>query len=407
LSAGNVPSLRFLDVSSIQDNTFLCLFEGFGERCLSPEVVVEIRMPRNPFIREDDLVHINTGRMMADVIRAGKIPRLRKIVCEGAGSGPIDCDGARMFGESLTYRERGVGASGAASACLPFFEELDFTRCFVGIEGPAGGEASLLRGIVSGGGLLPSLHTLRIGRDPEFSEDPPNVGVPVAHALADCISKAKFPSLRSLRFPSPSIGHAGMQALTHALCSPHAKILRSLSVNIGSEAEVASVSALSVALSFGQLNGLQELTLHGDLFSEGLSALSVGVASGNLRCLRSLELPDAFLGKDEGTRALCQALSAEHTPDLRCLSLGRVDDASLKTFAKEWVDRDPPPLEKLDLWGGSSVGDDGLVALASLAETGRLPFLSYLKVKLHGAPAKKSVIAMLKAVFPNNVNVND
>jgi len=159
------------------------------------------------------------------------------------------------------------------------------------------------------------------------------------------------------------------------------------------------MSALTFALSFGQLADLQELKFEGKLCSESLSALCVGLRSGKLRSPRSLELPRVPLGDDEGTSALCQALSAEKLPELRCLKLGRVNDAGLQKLAEGWTDEEPPPLEALDL-SGSFIQEKGVLALVSLSETGRLPSLWNVRV---GNSVSSSMRATVKGVFPHTV----
>uniref|UniRef100_A0A0G4GWE3 Uncharacterized protein n=1 Tax=Chromera velia CCMP2878 TaxID=1169474 RepID=A0A0G4GWE3_9ALVE len=156
------------------------------------------------------------------------------------------------------------------------------------------------------------------------------------------------------------------------------------------------MSALTFALSFGQLADLQELKFEGKLCSESLSALCVGLRSGKLRSPRSLELPRVPLGDDEGTSALCQALSAEKLPELRCLKLGRVNDAGLKKMVKAWGEATPPPLEELNLWG-SSVGDEGVLVLIALAGTGRVPMLWDVRV---GSSVSRGMRIVLENFFP-------
>uniref|UniRef100_A0A0G4HXR8 Uncharacterized protein n=1 Tax=Chromera velia CCMP2878 TaxID=1169474 RepID=A0A0G4HXR8_9ALVE len=319
LSTGKVPSLRNVVLKWWVDTGLQGLAEGFRVGSLSPDVLVDLCL-RPIIFPDNERLTTAAVKEVADLIRDGKVPGLRKLAVDGSldrwTSGKIEGDAACDLGAALT------------AMCL---------RC------------------------------------------PP---------LAECITKGKFPKLRNLRFSSDhfpiSLGQEGMQAFALALCSPHAKSLRSLTLRSeerGNDrkalgAQTAQMSALSLALSFGQLTALQELTLKGRLFIESVSALCVGLGSGKLRSLRSLELPHLTLGDDEGTSALSQALSAEKLPALRCLILGSLNDNGLKRLAEAWHDTTPPPLEKLDL-SGSQVRftDLGVMALASLRRAGRLPLL--------------------------------
>uniref|UniRef100_A0A0G4I285 Uncharacterized protein n=1 Tax=Chromera velia CCMP2878 TaxID=1169474 RepID=A0A0G4I285_9ALVE len=199
------------------------------------------------------------------------------------------------MGEALTH----LGSS--SSVCLPAFEELILHADILHVHDddnpiPAVGQsvASLFEGIASGHGSLPALHTVRIvGND--------RTDIAVACSVATCILKSKLPQLRDLHFCSPLLlTREGMQTFATALCSHTVKTLRSLTLEKAETedtpedrtAEVDQMQEIAAALSFGQLTGLQELSLVGPLFSQGLSALTVGLASGKLPSLRLLELPE-------------------------------------------------------------------------------------------------------------------
>uniref|UniRef100_A0A0G4HA90 Uncharacterized protein n=1 Tax=Chromera velia CCMP2878 TaxID=1169474 RepID=A0A0G4HA90_9ALVE len=340
LSTGKVPSLRKLELGWV-DSSLQRLVEGLGMGCLSPEVAVDLRV--DPGEDEVDDHGRAAVQALAALIRNRKVAGLRKIAFEGGGR----IEGSLSdLGQALTQSDDGGVSTRLVGPHA--FEEIQID-CET-VEGLSG----LFNGIASGRGCLPSLDTICV---PNLLEQ----DFVAASPLAECITKGKFPRLRKLHFACDedvSIRREGMQALSIALCSPHAKSLRSLTLrsveNESDEnltaigAECAQMGALAVAFSFGQLAGLQDLSLGGAFFMESVSSLCVGLGSGKLRSLRSLELPDAIL-VDEGTSALCQALSAEKLPQLRSLKLGSVDDAGLKKIITAWGATAPPPLERLDV----------------------------------------------------------
>uniref|UniRef100_A0A0G4H9S7 Uncharacterized protein n=1 Tax=Chromera velia CCMP2878 TaxID=1169474 RepID=A0A0G4H9S7_9ALVE len=398
LSTGKVPSLQKLLLECNVNSSLQRFAEGLGLGCLSPEVGVNLIL--HTAYADSTYEASAAVKAVAALIRDGKVAGLRKIAFEDGdqSSDPSDQSGivggaAQDLGEALAH----VGDWGGSQKGI---EELKIDCQVFNSDCPMG-LSGLFSGIASGRGSLPSLHTISI----------PNllpINVSAVRPLAECITKGKFPRLRNMQFSSSeaiSFGQEGMRALSVALCSPHAKSLRSLTLrseersdNVEARtAEAAQMAALSTAFSFGQLIGLKELSFRGELFPESVSALCVGLGSGKLRSLRSLELPRVPVGDDEGTSALCQALSAEKMPELRSLKLGSVNDAGLKKMITEWGQITPPPLEKLDL-SDASVGDEGLAALASLAGAGRLPFLWELPLpKRNGDAISSNTRAMLQA----------
>uniref|UniRef100_A0A0G4H9N7 Uncharacterized protein n=1 Tax=Chromera velia CCMP2878 TaxID=1169474 RepID=A0A0G4H9N7_9ALVE len=396
LSTGKVPSLRKLELTWWLDESLEKLAQGLGVGSLSPDVAVDFRLWPT---EEGDAAL----KAFAAIIRDRKVPGLRKLEIGEArpdDEGFIVEGAARDLGEALVHVS---GEGRTASLSSPALEEL-----WIDSDGfeTEKGLSGLLSGIASGGGCLPSLHNLHINRLRQRD-------TPAAPPLAECITKGKFPKLRNLHFSSKSnpisLGQEGMQALALALCSPHAKSLRSLTLRseeTGNDrkavgAEVAQMATIAVAFSSGQLTALEELSLEGELFTESVSALCVGLGSGKLRSLRSLELQRVLLHDDEGTTALCQALSAEKLPELRCLKLGGVNDAGLKQMVKAWCEANPPPLEKLDL-SGSFVGvtDEGVLALIGLAGTGRVPILGDVRVGALFSSLSGNMQTVLKNFFP-------
>uniref|UniRef100_A0A0G4HD51 Uncharacterized protein n=1 Tax=Chromera velia CCMP2878 TaxID=1169474 RepID=A0A0G4HD51_9ALVE len=394
LSKGKVSSLRKLLLDSDLGSGLQALAEGFGVGSLSPHLIVDLCL--FPVIFEDDEGLTTAAvRAVAALIRERKVSGLRKVEVKDYDR-VIEGEAAYDLGAALTG---GGGRVGAPVVSLQSFEELEV--------GPAGfvsetGLSGLFRGIASGRGSLPSLHTISVPY--LFPCD-----VSAARPLAECITKGKLPRLRNLCLSlvaSTSLGQEGMHALSLALCSPHAKSLRSLTLRseeTGNDrkavaAEVAQMSALSVSFSLGQLTALEELSLGGALFPESVSALCVGLGSGTLRSLRSLELPHVGLDDDEAASALSQALSAEKLPELRSLTLHKVTDAGFKKLTAEWVNSTPPPLEILDM-SRSAVLDEGVLALVSLSQTGRLPFLRSVRV---GNRVSRNVRATMKGVFPHS-----
>uniref|UniRef100_A0A0G4HA85 Uncharacterized protein n=1 Tax=Chromera velia CCMP2878 TaxID=1169474 RepID=A0A0G4HA85_9ALVE len=451
-----IPSLRKLELVWDVDSSLEGLAEGLGVGSFSADVLVDLG-----FRSYDD--NDRGLQKVAALICAGKILGLRKIGVE-ADADPIGENGARALGEALTHSEREAGV------ILQAFEELDIDEyAFKN----ARALSCLFRGIAAGAGSLPSLHKLSVtdlvedegigplaqslaecitkGKFPKlrnlcfipYRNESISLGQEgmqalslalcsphakslrsltlrsveqdfvAASPLAECITKGKFPRLRKLHFACDedvSIRREGMQALSLALCSPHAKSLRGLTLSLEESkemednskvraAEAVQMGLLSLAFSCGQLSGLQELKFEGKLCSESLSALSVGLGSGKLRSLRSLELQTVPLGDDEGTSNLCQALSAEKLPELRCLKLGSVSDAGLKKIVKAWGEATPPPLEKLDL-SGTAVGDEGVLALIGLAGTGRVPMLGDVRV---GRFVSSGTRTVLESFFPHTV----
>jgi len=162
-------------------------------------------------------------KAVAAIIRARKVPGLRNFQLESWGVRNIAEGAARDLGEALVH----VGGEGGEAPSLSShaLEEL-YINCDVFEEEK--GVSALFNAIASGGGFLPSLHSIRITR--LLPGDTP----PAAPPLAECIVKGKFPKLQNLYFSSVftamCLGQEGMQALSRALCSPYAKSLRSLTL---------------------------------------------------------------------------------------------------------------------------------------------------------------------------------
>uniref|UniRef100_A0A0K6S9S1 Uncharacterized protein n=1 Tax=Chromera velia CCMP2878 TaxID=1169474 RepID=A0A0K6S9S1_9ALVE len=406
LSSGKISSLRRLELDISLGDSFRHLAEGLGVGSLAPQVAVTSSVYCNRAAQDDNV------RAFAALLRAGKLPGLRKMSVGGyvnliRGGSAIEDEAARELGEAFTHQERGVGA---CAVCLPKLEELEFDVDVIRAEEEeetVTPMASLFRGVAAGRGGLPSLHTLRFCGSRLMGES-------TICALSECIRKGKFPQLRNLDLSVVlRLTQKGMHALTVALCTPHVKSLRSLILDksgTGSNpaartAETVLMGQLAVAFSLGHLRGLEEFSFEGHLLPESLSALCVGLESGELRCLRSLKIPTVPLGEDEGTSALCKALTAEKMPALRYLKLRCGCDKGLKKLVKAWEDAEPPPVERLDL-SGSSFGDQGAVALASLAEIGRLPLLWDVRLD-HSWSVESSVKALLRAAFPNSFTYRD
>uniref|UniRef100_A0A0G4HB48 Uncharacterized protein n=1 Tax=Chromera velia CCMP2878 TaxID=1169474 RepID=A0A0G4HB48_9ALVE len=324
LSSDKVPSLQNLWLEWHIDSSLQAFTEGLGVGSLSPHLIVDLSLV--PVIFEDNEGLTTAAvRAVAALIRERKVPGLWKM--EVADFNRVG-EAAYDLGAALTG---GGGRVGVPVVSLQSFEELDFG---LKLESETGLVSALFRGVASGRGSLPSLHTISV---PDFFPS----DVPAAHPLSECITKGKFPRLRNL---DAYIRREGMHL---ALCSLHAKSLRSLTV------------------------------------------------SGKLRPLRSLELPSGPPDNDDATAAFCQALSAEKLLELRCLKLGRVNDAVLKKMVKAWGDVTPPPLEKLDL-SGTAVGDEGVLALIGLAGAGRVPLLGDVRV---GKSLSSSMQTVLKNFF--------
>uniref|UniRef100_A0A0G4IEC9 Uncharacterized protein n=1 Tax=Chromera velia CCMP2878 TaxID=1169474 RepID=A0A0G4IEC9_9ALVE len=388
LSSGKLSSLRKLLLKWNVEKCLERLVEGLEVGSLSEEVSVDL-------ILSPDMEYADGStaiKALAALIRSGKLRGLRKLrfdlpkfalrfltVCDKVGDAPS------VLGEALTHG----GGEGGTAVLLQGFEELEIDchgfKVGTGLDG-------LFRGIASGGDCLPSLYTISVSN--LYPRD-----AAAASPLAECIRKGKFPRLRNLHFPlkfcpdhlsSFSARHRGtMQALAHGLRSPHAKSLRSLSLPLEereggvlyrAEAQVVQIRALAEAFKSGQLTGLEQLSFQGDLCTDSLLVLSDGLGSGKLRSLRSLHLKNVPLHGDGSKSALCQALSAEKMPELRHLMLDTVSSDGLKKLTETWVCSTPPPLETLDL-SRSAVGDEGIMALVSVAKMGRLPFLKDVRVR--------------------------
>uniref|UniRef100_A0A0G4GWV4 Uncharacterized protein n=1 Tax=Chromera velia CCMP2878 TaxID=1169474 RepID=A0A0G4GWV4_9ALVE len=206
LGTGGLSSLRRLSLHWSEG--------GLGVGSLSPEVAVKFHLSDLP----DAAV-----KAVAAIIRARKVPGLRNFQLESWGVRNIAEGAARDLGEALVH----VGGEGGEAPSLSShaLEEL-YINCDVFEEEK--GVSALFNAIASGGGFLPSLHSIRITR--LLPGDTP----PAAPPLAECIVKGKFPKLQNLYFSSVftamCLGQEGMQALSRALCSPYAKSLRSLTL---------------------------------------------------------------------------------------------------------------------------------------------------------------------------------
>uniref|UniRef100_A0A0G4HTP0 Uncharacterized protein n=1 Tax=Chromera velia CCMP2878 TaxID=1169474 RepID=A0A0G4HTP0_9ALVE len=262
----------------------------------------------------------------AEVIRAGKMSGLRYLKFVAYQS--LSLEGGGVLGEALTH----------ADASLNFLEEVLLLYQIDAVT------AAFLEGLSRGTGRLPALHTLHCthGR---------TIGTDGAQSLSALVSGGRVPSLKDLKVRLGGIGQEGMQPFAASLNSPHVFALRKLFVEIGQVAPAnaaVEVGLFSAAFSSGHLCRLEELCVGGLCVIEEVRALCVGLGSGGLSSLRTLQLSACRLGV-EGGRALSEVVVAEKLPSLRILEAERTGlaDEGVRALVEVWMTRDPPPLQHL------------------------------------------------------------
>jgi len=388
------PSLRVLQLEWDHDNALLCLCEGISEGSLPQFLKVDLTLCEKEGAEERGDSSVSA---LAGVIRGGKIAGLQKL--EFRSKPGLSRDVGRELGASLTHSQ----------VCLSSLRELVFGEpIFMGGQAAQGeGFGSFLSALVEGPNTLPALEMVinqyhfnqlcRICLDEAGCQ-----------AVAKGITEKKFPSLKKLHLDCRDVGPVGVQVLGVALSSPHASTLRSLSIELGfnlpgAPAAPGEVGMFSMALASGSLSGLHELFVETNFDIEGVRALCTGLSSFKLSSLRSLNF--SFFHLDpEKVRELAQVLDAEKLPCLQDLNLSRhpqfpipaLGNEGLRILSDAWLQRTPPPLEKLGL-RRAGLTDESAPSLMALLGSGRLRFLA--AVDLAGNEFSDPIWEMLKAAF--------
>uniref|UniRef100_A0A0G4HLH7 Uncharacterized protein n=1 Tax=Chromera velia CCMP2878 TaxID=1169474 RepID=A0A0G4HLH7_9ALVE len=357
------PCLDSLSLIWRANRGFAGLCEGLsgGER-LRSSLFVSISLGRQEI--DSDVARDRATVALAGVIRGGKIPGLWEMRLGDFGE--VGLGLGRTAGVALSE------ALTHADACTASLEKLVVFEGFFGGNRREREEnmVSFLRGIARGSQSLPSLCVLNL-----YNE---YLGLEGAKGLASLLSAGKVSGLKDLRMNCEDVGHEGLQALAVALCSPFVSQLRALQVNLHLDTffcmpslRVAEVASFSVALSFGQLSGLEELYItQSELVGGRGQALCVGLGSGKLQSLWRLDLSDSNV-RDEGARELARVLDKERMPSLQNLLLVNtgISGMGLDSFEAAWRTNPPPPLEFIDFSRNPIAPSDGNQILSQLSRT--------------------------------------
>uniref|UniRef100_A0A0G4FVG0 Ion transport domain-containing protein n=1 Tax=Chromera velia CCMP2878 TaxID=1169474 RepID=A0A0G4FVG0_9ALVE len=371
LSSRKTPSLQSLRLEMQTDITFSSFCDGISEQGLPPDLKVDFFLTIPSLYEEESDEGALT--LFASALRSGKILGVRSITFVSA----LECvyqlrsEVGRVLGEALTHGE----------ASLKFLEEID-----LGMEGE--GVSDLVEGMGRGPQTLPALQELHV-----TSCD--GLGTRGATGLSALLCGGKVPALRELWVECKELGREGMEAVSTALSSPHSASLRHLDLRIqlenpSSEEGVAEVSALSEGLGGGSLCSLGRLDLWGNMGVQGSRSVCEALGAGGFASLRSLSFAGVTFsgGTEEVGWALAQSLArvidAEHLPCLGSLEFHSVPikNKGVKEMVEAWLHRSPPPIENLKLVR-VGLGEDGLEALISVLDSGRLSSLVSLALEIN------------------------
>eukprot|EP00820_Chromera_velia_P008916 Cvel_644.t1-p1 / transcript=Cvel_644.t1 / gene=Cvel_644 / organism=Chromera_velia_CCMP2878 / gene_product=hypothetical protein / transcript_product=hypothetical protein / location=Cvel_scaffold19:193683-195314(-) / protein_length=544 / sequence_SO=supercontig / SO=protein_coding / is_pseudo=false len=307
---------------------------------------------------------------LSAVLRAGKIPGLRKVEFDESFGLVLGREAGKAFGEAFSD----------AVVCLSALEEIKLVGDIFR-DGEEEGMEALLEGMCGGLQGLPSLKTLRC------LQTTGNVAVYLgekgAQALGAGLSTGRFPSLSSLWLTCNYVENKGMQALCGGISSPKAPRLRSLCLELGDcfdPAVPAQVEILSGVFAGGSLSRLDFLSLEGNFApAEATTLCRLGSGKARLSQLTTLDLSQMVL-HTEHVRAFAEISDAQRFPWLQKLvmsaSLETLDstgmtDEGLRALTDAWVDRDPPPLCEWDL-EDNALTDEGASCLVSLLSSGKM-----------------------------------
>jgi len=262
-----------------------------------------------------------------------------------------------VFGQALAHAE----------ASLNFLELLD-DWMLQATEG-------LLEGLARGPACFPALLSLRCSTGG-------------AQSFSALVTGGRVPSLRDLKVNLSGIGQAEMQTFSAALTSPHVIAPRLLEISFGgveTANAAAEVGMFSVALSSGHLRRLQSLHVRGLRVIEEVHALCVGLGSGGLSSLRTLDLFYNRLGV-QGGMALSEVLVAEKLPSLRKLDVRHTEftDEGVGALTETWMNRRPPPLRELDFFQ-NQLTSAVLDSLFRVLQSHRMPSLEIVDFRRNPA----------------------
>ncbi|BBN05893.1 hypothetical protein MPTK1_3g16770 [Marchantia polymorpha subsp. ruderalis] len=199
-----------------------------------------------------------------------------------------------------------------------------------------------------------------------------------AKALAEALKSGHLNVLRRLDLVDNGIGDAGLTALAGALGSGQLKALKKL--RLGGDYELfltSGAKALAEVFASGHLPRLTDLHLRGFGEEEGVLAILKALESSSIRrAFKKLELRHCHLGL-EAAKTLASALQSRPFGSLTRLDLKDnilLRDEELTALSAAFRSKNLNDLWYLD-FSGTSVGEKGLIELASLLEAGHLPGL--------------------------------